>query len=223
MNIDSFKSVRTVEDMKNRLSIMSEASKEHYIPYESLLKVQGTDYYDLTYYLSASKDGFIIAHYFTYKDKDTDCVGLCELPIPAKALKSIASPIYNQLNAIHPLLWIGMNINGLYSIIVNGKVLTSDILSYDLLDIGGSIQFLQLEYKDGTSLVCLDMWNNVSGVAPMSSKEEFKEWFEFVVMKRGYEGKLDHLTISDLFQLYFEVINTIFGVSKFKPIRSDEK
>lgn len=218
MHISVFKSVRTIDDMKNRLGLIQEFAKEHNTSYDKLLGVDGTDYYDLTYALSASKNGYITSNYFTYKDEITKCVGVCELPTASEKFLTLTMPIYNKLITLHPLLWLGIRLDGLYDVILRNRVIATDIISYDVLAMGESVQFLQLDSADGTSLVCLDMWNNVSGVTPISTKEEFKEWFELVVMKRGYEGKLDNLPISGLFQIYFEVINTIFEVSKFKPI-----
>lgn len=218
MDISAFYSVHTIEDMHNRLSLLQTVAEEHRTTYESMLLVHGTDFNELSYALSSSKNGFVTSHYFTYKDKDTGFVGLCEMPVATKRLAVLAKPIYNQLITVHPLLWLGIRADGLYDVLQSGVVLASDIISYDVLAMGESIQFLQLDSDTGTSLICLDMWNNVSGVAPISSKDEFKEWFEFVVMKRGYEGNLDNLLVSGLFQMYFEVINTIFEVSKFKPI-----
>ena len=223
MNINVFKSVLTIEDMKSRLGLLQEFAREHEVSYDKMLSVQGTDYLDLTYALSSSRNGFVISHYFTYRNSDKNLVGICEMPIVSRRLKALTQPVYNKLITIHPLLWLGIRADGLYDVILVGKIIANDVISYDVLALGESIQFLQLDSDTGTSLICLDMWNCISGVIPISSKEKFKEWFELIITKRGYEGKLDDLSISYLFQIYFEVINTIFVVSKFKPLEIDAK
>lgn len=130
----------------------------------------------------------------------------------------MSKPIYNQLISIHPNLWLCLRENLNYDVNVNGKVILSDVQDYDVLDLCECVKFLQLDYCGRTSLICLDMWDNISGVYCIKSREDFDNWFKAVVIKRGYEGKLDNILISQLFQIYFEVINTIFSVSNFKPI-----
>lgn len=218
MKLDAFHNVHTIDEMKNRLALVHSASVERNVPFESMLKVEGTDYNDLSYVSSSSKDGFIRSHYFYYTDKETGLHGFCELQSSKKELIELSKPIYNQLISIHPNLWLCLREDLNYDVNVNGRVILSGVQNYDVLDLGECVKFLQLDYCGKTSLICLDMWDNISGVYCMKSREDFDEWFKTVVAKRGYEGKLDNLYISQLFQIYFEVINTIFSVSNFKSL-----
>lgn len=218
LKLEALYNVRTLDDMKNCLSLVHSMSEEHRIPYGDMLTIVNTRYNDLRYVLSSSRDGYIKSHYFIYSDKDTKLCGVCELPVGKKELIELCKPNYNKLTNIHPILWMCLREDLTYDILLKGGVVLSNIQNYDVLSLGESIQFLQLDYDGKTSLICLDMWDNVNGVYCIKSKDDFEQWFKTIVTKRGYEGRLDNLSISGLFQIYFEVINTIFTVSIFEPL-----
>lgn len=218
MKLESFYNVHTLEEMKNRLSVIRSASEERRIPYDNLLKIEDTDYNNLKYALSSSKNGYIQSHYFTYTDASNGLVGICELPSCRKSLIELCRPKYNKLINVHPNLWLCLRDDLMYDVLHGKDVILSEIQSYDILALGDSLQFLQLEHHGKTSLICLDMWDNIRGVHCVKSMKDFDNWFRSIVSKRGYEGKLDNLYVSQLFEVYYEVINSIFMVSDFAPL-----
>ena len=105
-----------------------------------------------------------------------------------------------------------------FDVIYNGEVIIDCVQSYDVLALGSELQFLQLNYQGVTSLICLDLNDLVTGVHLVKSKDDFEQWFYTQVSRRGYEGKLDNVLVSELFQVYFEVVNEIFQVCSFKAL-----
>lgn len=219
MRLDAFSKVHTVEDMKNHLELLYSVSQEHNIEYLDMLKVQGTEFQDLTYILSSAKGNYISTHFFMDTDELTGLHGLLEYSMTKRVLKKLCDSIYNKLVSVHPLVWLGLRSDLTYDVISNGVVILSGVQSYDLLRLGESFLFLQLDYGDKTSLICLDTFDVTQGIYIVQSREDFDNWFKSKVVKRGYEGELDMVLISELFGTYFEVINTIFSIGNFAPIR----
>lgn len=44
MKLNAFSNIHTIDDMKNRLALIHSVSTERNIPFESMLKIEGTDY-----------------------------------------------------------------------------------------------------------------------------------------------------------------------------------
>lgn len=218
MKLESFYNVHTVEDMKKRLSLMHSVYEDRQISSDNMFKIDGTEYNNLRYVMSSSKNGYIQSHYFTYTNEATGLVGVCELPSCKKSLIKWCEPKYNNLMSVHTNLWLCLREDLMYDALQGKNVVLSEIQSYDVLALGESLQFLQLEHHGKTSLICLDMWDNINGVHCVKSMEDFDNWFRKIVSKRGYEGKLDNLYVSQLFEVYYEVINSIFMVSDFAPL-----
>lgn len=50
------------------------------------------------------------------------------------------------------------------------------------------------------------------------NKREFIKYFNDLLYSRGYEGKFDEMTLSSVFQIFYEVRNCIFESSTYKPV-----
>ena len=182
-----------------------------------LLELGNTEYGELTYVMSSMRGGYIQSNYFSYKE-NSSLVGVVELKAGCKRLSKIADAKYNQVVNIHPSLWVCLRSDLNFDVIYNGEVIIDCVQSYDVLALGSELQFLQLNYRGVTSLICLDLNDLVTGVHLVKSKDDFEQWFYTQVSRRGYEGKLDNVLVSELFQVYFEVVNEIFQVCSFKAL-----
>lgn len=217
MKLELFYDIHTHKELSDRLCVLQSLAEEHCIPYDSALKVENTEYGELTYVMSSMRGGYIQSNYFSYKE-NSGLVGVVELKAGCKQLSKIADAKYNQVVNIHPFLWVCLRSDLNFDVIYNGEVIIDCVQSYDVLALGSELQFLQLNYQGVTSLICLDLNDLVTGVHLVKSKDDFEQWFYTQVSRRGYEGKLDNVLVSELFQVYFEVVNEIFQVCSFKAL-----
>lgn len=223
MNIETFSKVRTSKDMENHLQLLHSVADEHGTDFSHMLRVEGTDFPNLSYVLSVTTKGYISSHFFSYTDEETGLFGLCEYSFRKRSLEKVCNPLYNQLISTHPALWLGFRDGLYYDVLLSGVVVLEGVQSYDVLHLGDCFSFLQLDYEDKTSLICLDLQDVAKGYHIVESRDDFENWFRRSVAKRGYEGVLDMLSVSELFGTYFEVINTIFEVSDFEPIHEPKR
>lgn len=217
MKLELFYDIHTHKELSDRLCVLQSLAEEHCIPYDSALKVENTKYGELTYVMSSMRGGYIQSNYFSYKE-NSGLVGVVELKAGCKRLFKIADAKYNQVVNIHPSLWMCLRSDLNFDVIYNGEVIIDCVQSYDVLALGSELQFLQLNYQGVASLICLDLNDLVTGVHLVKPKDDFEQWFYTQVSRRGYEGKLDNVLVSELFQVYFEVVNEIFQVCNFKAL-----
>lgn len=218
MKIEVFKHIRTKQDLDNHINFLKNYAVERYVCFEDLMLVENAKYKNLRYAVSTIKDDYIVCNLFVYEGDKDGLFGFCKADSGSTELEEIGEPKYLKLSNIHPKLWLGLCEDLTYEVIKDGVVILEHVQNFNILDLNGCIEFLQLDYQGKTSLICLDMMDTLDGVYCMHSRDEFEAWFSPLFIKRGYEGYLDGVNVSEIFRLYFEVINTIFEVSEFEPI-----
>lgn len=121
-----------------------------------------------------------------------------------RSLCKITEPIYTNFIHLHNRAWFCLKPDSTYDLWVNEQFITDGIIDY--------VYFIQLNFHDSKGLVCCDNLDAIDGV--------FIKYFNDLLYSRGYEGKFDEMTLSSVFQIFYEVRNCIFESSTYKPVVS---
>ena len=214
MEFSFFKKILTTKDLAHHINLMKSISEEKFIPMESLLKVTGTPYENLRYNMSTSKNGFISHHWFVYEVDGF--VGLLFSYVGSDKLVKITEPIYSEFIVMHNCMWLARCKDTSIDVYVYNRLVLCNVTDYDVLDVGGYLNFVQLDTADFRCLVCCDNTDLNYGIFVPKDFSAFEEYYTNRIATLGYSGKLDELPLSSIIQIYYEVKNCIFNNSVYK-------
>lgn len=217
MNAKIFERLHTRDDIEKTMSILQSASEEHLEPLENMISVEGTKFKNLKYVSSTVKSNYIDKNFFIY-DGENGLHGICESRGGSANIKSVIDAEYVEFYSLHTQAWLCQRHDGYMDLLIDYKPILKDIESYDVIGLDDVLTFVQLDKGDHRYLLCLDSCSSTNGYYCPQNAEDFTEWYKDMVIKRGYEGKLNNLYVSALFQIYFEVLNCIFQVGNFVPL-----
>lgn len=222
MKIDAFKSRHTIDDIRDMLYIQEGNAKEFnegegLLPPKSMFNVTGTEFNDMRYAMSSSKNGMIGKNFFTFAGEDA-FRGLAFANQCSVNVTELMPPIYSSFYMAHQECWLGQKQDTTWDLYCYGKLVKQDILDKDILMLGNKLGFLQVDTTNERSLVCLNLGDLSRGVFLPQSQSDFEEWYDKNVCRMGYSGELDDCRVSDLFRVYYEVLSCIFSNGNFMPI-----
>ena len=216
MKISAFESILTYRSLIDKLNFMKAYAEEQGIEFSKLLTIDEYKDINLIYYLSSVRNDILIQNFFTYTRGSLK--GLYALRSGTKDLYKVTEPIYLDFKYLHNRAWLCEKPDASFDLYINEQLVRDDIANYDILDLCGYVHFIQLDFIDSRGLICCDGFDANRGIFLPKSKEDFTQYFNSLLFSRGYEGKFDELTLSELLQVYYEVCNCIFESTTFKPI-----
>lgn len=216
MKLDVFEHTVTYKDLVNKLNFMRAVADERSVPFENMLKIDGYENIGLSYMLSSIRNNSVIQNFFEYSRGSLK--GLYAMKSATKSLYKITEPIYTSFIHLHNRAWLCLKPDATYDLWVNEQFVVDGIIGYDSLDLCGYVHFVQLNFHNAKGLVCCDSLDAVDGVFIPKNKREFIKYFNDLLYSRGYEGKFDEMTLSGIFQIFYEVRNCIFESSTYKPV-----
>lgn len=222
MNRSMFKSVNRAQDLENRILLARSMAEERGTPVDSILAIQGVELPNCKYLMSTQKDGFILNNYFEWTEH-SPFVGLAYAPVGSDHIQVITTDEYCKFLVLHDEAWLLLTKDSTYRLCVNRHIYEDSVVSYDILRIGADMFFVQLDYVGYRSLLCLLRDVAHQGYFAPQSLDHFDLWFSQQMARKGYEGKLDGINISEFYQLYYEVRNCIFVSAPFKPLKLVEE
>ena len=216
MKLDVFEHTVTYKDLVNKLNFMRAVADERSVPFENMLRVDGYEDIGLSYMLSSIRNNSVIQNFFEYSRGSLK--GLYAMKSATKSLYKITEPIYTSFIHLHNRAWLCLKPDATYDLWVNEQFVADGIIGYDSLDLCGYVHFVQLSFHNAKGLVCCDSLDAIDGVFIPKNKREFIKYFNDLLYSRGYEGKFDEMTLSGIFQIFYEVRNCIFESSTYKPV-----
>ena len=216
MKLDVFEHTVTYKDLVNKLNFMRAVAEERSIPFENMLKIDGYEDIGLSYMLSSIRNNSVIQNFFEYTRGSLK--GLYAMKSATKSLYKITEPIYTSFIHLHNRAWLCLKPDATYALWVNEQFVADGIIGYDSLDLCGYVHFVQLNFHNAKGLICCDSLDAIDGVFIPRNKREFIKYFNDLLYSRGYEGKFDEMTLSGIFQIFYEVRNCIFESSTYKPV-----
>lgn len=216
MKLDVFEHTVTYNDLINKLNFMRAVAEERSVPFENMLKIDGYENIGLSYMLSSIRNNSVVQNFFSYSRGSLK--GLYAMKSATRSLCKITEPIYTSFIHLHNRAWLCLKPDSTYDLWVNEQFVTDGIIGYDSLDLCGYVHFVQLNFHNAKGLVCCDSLDAVDGVFIPKNKREFTKYFNDLLYSRGYEGKFDEMTLSGIFQIFYEVRNCIFESSTYKPV-----
>lgn len=216
MKLDVFEHTVTYNDLINKLNFMRAVAEERSVPFENMLKIDGYEDIGLSYMLSSIRNNSVVQNFFSYSRGSLK--GLYAMKSATRSLCKITEPIYTSFIHLHNRAWLCLKPDATYDLWVNEQFVADGIIGYDSLDLCGYVHFVQLNFHNAKGLVCCDSLDAVDGVFIPKNKREFIKYFNDLLYSRGYEGKFDEMTLSGIFQIFYEVRNCIFESSTYKPV-----
>ena len=208
MKLDVFEHTVTYNDLVNKLNFMRAVAEERSIPFENMLKIDCYEDIGLSYMLSSIRNNSVVQNFFSYSRGSLK--GLYAMKSATRSLCKITEPIYTNFIHLYNRAWLCLKPDSTYDLWVNEQFVTDGIIGY--------VYFIQLNFHDSKGLVCCDNLDAIDGVFIPKNKREFIKYFSDLLYSRGYEGKFDEMTLSGVFQIFYEVRNCIFESSTYKPV-----
>lgn len=214
-----FKQIYTVDDARNRIGLAMSVADEHNLRKEDCLKIEDSCLNDTRYIASSSTNkGFIHMNYFSYKAKDSSLVGLARSLCGSDEIVPMSDTKYVQFTQISESVWVGTERTGMFEVIMGKRTLNKEFVDTDVLNLGYSLRFLQLDTFDTRSLICISAVSSNEELFTPVDMEDFERWFMQKITKLGYEGQLDCCVVSEVFRLMYEVENTIFSTTTYEQL-----
>lgn len=219
MNKSIFKRCSTISDLRNNIELAKSYAEEHMSPLGDYYAVKGTDLPGLRYQQSTYKDGYIHKNFFSYTNSDNkELWGIAECDCLSDDIRPVLPAEYLRVTMYSEQVWTGLRKDGRYDLYLSGQKYEDSFVSTDILQLGGKLLFLQVDNEFYRSLVCIDADDMAKNHYEPTGVEDFKRWFDKRITKNGYDGSLDNVNVSDIFRVYFEVVQCIFIVGCFKAL-----
>lgn len=214
MNVSMFSKLRRVGDIQNMLELVNAVEEEHGgHQSQSLFAVDAGDGNKLRYIGSTAKADAVLYHYFTGESGDgLRCIDRVK---PGGGLEKLSGYDYLSFELVAGAAVRAVTQDGLSDLFVDGKRVCRGVAKVDLLTLGSILFFIQLDFPDVRSLVCVDEYNRV--FLPKDA-DDFHDYFVSRVRQYGYEGHLDMIPVSHLIQIYYEVRNCIFASASYRQV-----
>ena len=164
----------------------------------------------------------MVKNWFTYSDTEAPFYGVANCDCCASDIVADTLPVYTQVHRFHDSCWVLGNQKGSYDLFVKGKLCKTQFIKHDILALGNAIGFLQLDTLNTRSLICIEMLDtSEAGLFVPKDINDFKKWFYNRFVRYGYEGALNEMRVSDVFVIYFEVLQCIFETANYVPVAID--
>lgn len=223
LSLDLLKKCHTYDDIYNLVSMNNalhgeDTDSQMVIHKDKAFKIGGTELENCAYAISSYRNGVIGKNFLVYGHEPEGGRGLAYVPHGSKNITTVTPDEYLNFKMIHQECWYAQRFDTTFDLYIYGKKVSDSIISTDLLVLGNSLLFLQVDWYNGRSVVCANEHDLSRGVYCPSSREDFNEWFETNVSHLGYNGSLDMCNVSDIFRVYYEVQSCIFSNGSFVPI-----
>lgn len=215
MKKEVLKKFITEKEIGKVFNILDGVSKEHNMDMKSLNTIEDDNFGQLKYIASTVKNGIVHTNWLLSENDKK--YGICYCRGGSTEIKKYVDNKYLEFRRFHHCLWLFLCEDMTYDLVYKGNVILSKIISYDLIGLSNQINFLQIDTKLNRYLFCIELDDINDGIFSPMDLNDLRQWFLNSVIKRGYEGMLDDLCISDIIRIYFEVQNCIFSVGNFKP------
>jgi len=218
MNKSVFKRIITTEDLDNMLRVSESVLAEHggnRMP----TAIDGSDLPELNYLVSSCKEGYIAANYFTYRNPENNLIGIAKAKCASDDIKPVTTEQFTQVQFLDDRSWVVRCPDGLIRILIDWKQSNETFEDVDVLRLQPNLLFYQFDSSDGTrSLACHDTAVMSGGLFFPKDADDFINWYRNAVIKYGSEGRLDGNRVSTIFQVYFEVMRSIFMTARYKCV-----
>lgn len=220
MKIETFKKIISYKDLKNFNELLQGMCAEHDISFEDICLVTDSKYENTRYMFSTVNNDLVHTNWFSY-GVDENHLGLLRQVGGGTKLVSYIPCDYSKYIILANECWLCLKQDSYYDLYCYGNKILTNIVSYDVISLGDVLTCIQLDTTRNRFLVCNEVPNLNSGVYLPKSKKDFIEYFKNIVAKTGYQGMLDDVPLSAIMQFYYEVLNCIFSVGKFRSLEAN--
>lgn len=217
MKLETLYKKKRTEDLNKMLATVCALNDEHGISSKQYCLLTDSPLPNSRYLMASSTKGYIDKYWFTYGEED-DVFGLAYMTPFSTDVVCFAEPKYLSFTFLADETWLCLNEDKSYDLRNKEGVVISGIYNYDVIQLSNCIACIQLDSEYYRHLVCADMRNLGQGCFYPSSWEDFSDWFTDKIIKYGYEGYLDNVSMSQIMQYYFEVKACIFDVGNFQSL-----
>lgn len=203
-----FRECITTDKLNNCLGVVRSHAVEANIPINKVFNVEGTQYENLKYMCSISRNGIVRLNFFTYGQSGH--LGLAVSRTGSDDIIAVLEENYISFQIFHTNLWACTRSDGVGEIIAHNRVVVSNVIDIDVFGITGSIHFIKIESSDACALICVDLQDLIKGLYSPKGLDDFKEYFWDKLVKYGYSGAFDRFPLSHILEQYYSVNNLCF-------------
>ena len=219
MLLSAFKSVRTENDLDMLNGLIKAYCSEHNCSPSEIVKVTDTEYPELSYKFSTTRNHIVSKSFFT--TKENGLFGMVSLEGGCQTLKRVTPTKYVRFETIASDLISGYKQDGSVDIYYTDKLIAESAGRLDILRLGGELCFLQIDFDREVGLICYNNYSSQNPVYIPKDEDDFNAYYDDVIERWGYQGYLDCCCVSDIFRIKLEVQWCIFQNAKYKYLGQD--
>ena len=208
MKVTMFRECVTMEKLNACLGVVRSHASEMGISMKDAFYVDGTEFENLKYMCSLSRNGIVWLNFFTYGHSGH--LGLAVSRTGSDEIVSVLKPDYLGFQIYHSNLWLATRQDGVVEVIAHNRMVLSNVISVEVTGFKGMLHFIRFESSDSVALVCVDLSDLNRGLFSPVSLEDFKSYLWDRLIKYGYTGGFDKFPVSYIMEQYYIINNTCF-------------
>ena len=173
---------------------------------------------NIRYLLTSFRNNIVNTHFFL-QEGDEVC-GLFKFLPFENELKRVTPTDYREIIFLHNDVWLLINKDFSYSLMVNEKIVLSNIRDHTLYRLGDKVVIAVLEDDENTYLICTCSSSIHNDVFIPSDEMSFQDWYLDTLYRLGQTGMFDRYTISSIIRMEFQIRFNVFKPSgkRFKVL-----